>query len=340
MTKQTSDNEMRRRLAYAVKNQLHERTSSALRKVVLFTLMFASTSLYGESLPSDKTAEPPKTITNAPKDTQKNLTSLTSSLNLDIDNMQLLDAATACDLCTNSEAQFDFSHITFSMDDFKQVSGQETPESKRMLKIAEICRAAKGHCTQHFKNVMRKLGWVSPEDKAFNSIVPAWQLNDYLAAGNIKNLVEIPIATQDQKCKTTPIPMIRVNEKGCTKYAHVQFMGPQGACYGNKWETSPDGHRGTNGRLQAYGQAHFYTEKRIFTKFLSCMIERGKITCYQDNQGVIHVMDTKTPTNANTLNWSSLTINKPNFEAQNPNRGNSTPIPLTAKFSSSATRNI
>jgi hypothetical protein len=336
MTKQVLDNEMRRRLAYAVKSQLREHMNATLHKAVLFTLMFASSSLYGESIPADKTPARHEPTTSTPTDSRKNSTSWFSNLN--VNNMQLLDAETVSHLFNSSDIRFDFSHTTFSMDDLKQVAGQETPETKRMLKMAESLYAAKGKCTQHFKKVMHALGWVAQEDKAFNSIVPAWQLNDYLAAGNIKNLVEIPIAAQDQKCKTTPIPMVRVNEKGYTKYAHVQFMGPRGACYGHKWETSPDGHRGTNGHLQEYGPAHFYMVKDFAKKFLSCMLESGKITCYQDNKGVIHVMDAKMFENTNIRSWRSLTTDKPNFELPNLCQNMSTA--LVTKLSQSSTRGI
>lgn len=337
MAHQASDNEMRRRLAYAVKSRLQERMSATLHKAVLFTLMFASSSLYGESIPSDKTPKTHEPTTSTPTDVRKNLISGFGDLN--VNNLQLLDAETAHHLLCSSDARLDLSHTTFSMDDFSASAKYETPITKQIQRLAVQIRTPKGHCTKHAKNLLRRLGFVknlSPQQQAdFERIDSAWGLLKVLPY--MKELVEVPMDSEDEKCKTTPTVMLRVNEKGETRYSHIQVMGPRGACFGNGWEASPDCHIAANGRRQNYGKAHFYMEHDAFVKALMDMNAKGKVALYQDKQGVVHVVDIKTQENINMPNWQTIP-NKPNFGL--PNLCQDISTTLVTKLSQSTTRGI
>ena len=202
----------------------------------------------------------------------------------------VVDDLESCLMRYGDRLRPDVDQIVFGLKDLELAKGKESETAKKLWDTAVRTYTGPGRCTRNFKRSVVKMGWTSQMTKqdfqAFDRIVPAWELIPFLDSGKIGSLIPFNMAETDRKNKTMPIEgVVRVNEKGQTRYSHVQVMGPKGAAYGEKKgiSQSPEHHRAAGGRIQHYGTAHFYLDKNTLLTVLREMAKRRDMVFILNN---------------------------------------------------------
>ncbi len=213
-----------------------------------------------------------------------------SFLNNRMSALVVVDNLESCLKQYGDDIRPDVSQIVLRTEDLALAKGKESETAKKLWETAVRTYTGSGRCTRNFKRSVVKMGWISQMTKqdvqVFNRIVPAWGLIPLLDSGKIGNLVPFNMVEADRKNKTMPIEgVVRVNEKGQTRYSHVQVMGPEGAAYGERGgiSRSPDYHRAAGGRIQHYGTAHFYLDKNTLLTVLREMAKRRDMVFILNN---------------------------------------------------------
>lgn len=265
--KHTETKGLRRRLGHGAKSALEKgmrKVSPYMQKALTFVLFLSSNNISAQQTANysnyDNEIKTELSIQETPRQSEQaaDLLSMTSE-------MSVFTTLDECRKIYGEDFKLDISQMQFSMSDLELAEGKESKTAQEMVRMALKVRTPTGYCTRNSKQTFRRLGWVqnlSEEDKKyFDNIVPAWELLPLLQEGKIGPLTEIHICKEDLESKTTPIPLLRVNEAGETKNAHTQIMCSKGAVYGGgRYQGSPEYHK-ERGKRQKYGTAHFFVDK-------------------------------------------------------------------------------
>lgn len=280
---------LKRKLGYAAKSAAKaglRKVSPYAQKALAFMMLWSSGNISAEEInkynENDNSVKTEQRISEDVK--------ATDLLSAEAETLVFATLDECREVC-GGEVNLDISQMEFSMADLELAKGKESETAVKMLNTALRSRTSAGHCTRNSKMTIRKMGWtanLSKEDKAvFEGIVPAWGLLPLLQAGKIGPLAEIRINPEELESKTTPIPLMRVNEAGETKNSHTQFMCPKGAIFGGGIQASPEYHK-ERGRRQKYGKAHFFGDKET----IETVVE--EVTKTRDD--VLLVLNKKTKT--------------------------------------------
>lgn len=203
-------------------------------------------------------------------------------------SIELVDNLEKCMAKYGKDIKIDLSQANLSVEDLELAKGKESKEAVNAWKVAVSTHTGNGRCTRNFKQTCQKLGLLKNMDETtlyeFNRVVPAYDLITFLDAGKVGNYIPLGVCEKDLDAKTMPVPVVRVNEKGETRYAHVQFMWMDGAAYGMGVSASPNGHRTVTGKLQKYGKAHFYVDRNTAEGIASVLCQ---------NKDFVSVLDQK-----------------------------------------------
>ena len=229
----------------------------------------------------------------------KNTIAAGSFLNNRMSALVVVDNLESCLKQYGDDIRPDVSQIVLRTEDLALAKGKESETAKKLWDTAVRTYTGPGRCTRNFKRSVVKMGWTSQMTKqdfqAFDRIVPAWGLIPFLDSGKIGSLIPFNMAETDRKNKTMPIEgVVRVNEKGQTRYSHVQVMGPKGAAYGEKRgiSQSPEHHRAANGQIQRYGTGHFYLDRGTMLTVLQEMAKtRDMVFILDQNKAELKVFE-------------------------------------------------
>lgn len=287
--------ELRKKGAYALKNKpkqpkrLLVKTLGFLKPYILSAFMMMTPSSTWNAVARDSSTnnksltENKATVSDSSKRIRAVMIPSTTK------NMAVVDNLEQCLQKYGAELKLDVSNIEFSTADLALAKGKESAVAKQIWREAVRYRCASGKCTHHAKTVLRNLGLVkelSPEDrKNFESIVPAWKLTEFMSAGKISSMVEIKLNEAEAQNETMPLKgMARGNEAGETIHSHFQFMGPTGAVFGRGVGGSPEYHKTKSGKIQWYGDAHFYVDKETLQ---TVIVEMAK----QNVRPLVYLLD-------------------------------------------------
>lgn len=307
--------DLRRRVGYAAKSAVGaglRKASPYAQKVLAFLMFFSSGNITAEKF--DRNG-----MENGKNQTEQfSSTAGQTSASINSATAQTVFAnLDACRETFGEDFTLDVSKMEFSMEDLALIKGKESPTAKKMLSEAlKIKFKIPGVCTAHAKKLFTNMGWLkgmNKEDRMeFDRVVSAWELLPLLQSGKIGPLVEININPAEWESKTTPIPVVRCNEQGETRHAHIQVMN-EGAVYGAGIQASPEYHvkKLKNGKRvrQKYGRPHFFVDRETLKKLTEEVTKmRDDVVLVGDPKTkTIHVvpLDNVSAKNGNTVEKSS-----------------------------------